>query len=116
MHHFRPNIDAYSVAEFVPGVHFVAGAGVHVTENFIWALREVAADVPTQFRERLDSLCADVISRCAGLRDHLPRYPEGLLLPYRVAGTQDPTPLPLLLCDFHDSILFGVLSDATPET
>ncbi len=111
---FRPDIAAHPLDEFVPGNLLVVG--VFVTENFAWAMREVAADVPSRRQERLERQTCDLISRCAGLQGRLPRHPHAVLLPYRLRDVQDPTPLPLLLCDFNDSILFGVLADAVPET
>lgn len=110
---FRPNVTIHALCEFLPGALLVVG--VCVTENFAWGIREVAADVPARMEERLERMTCDVVSRCGGLHGRLPRYPAAILLPYRFPDS-DPTPMPILLCDYHDTILFGLLSDAVPDT
>jgi hypothetical protein len=46
----------------------------------------------------------------------MPAFPEGTLIPYRVIGATDPTPLPLVLTEQNGALIFAVLSDCQPET
>ncbi len=95
----------------------VIGTGTdwRLTESFRWAIYEAATDA-VNVRMRMNELAGEILSRCGGLKGRMPVFPEATLIPYRVVGASDPTPLPLVLTEQNGALIFAVLSDCDPET
>lgn len=110
MPEFRPNITMHRIEEFLPVDSFAVP--IWVTENLAWAMREVGHLMPSQISEQT----TDLVRHFAGLRGCLVEYPEADLLRYHLARSTASHPVPLLLCSYLGSILFGVQSDAIPES
>lgn len=110
-----PHLVTHAYAEVFP-VHVVGtGADWRLTESFQWAVVEASTGA-VDVRARMIDLAREILSRCGGLKGRMPVFPEATLIPYRVVGASDPTPLPLMLSEQNGALIFAVLSDCDPET
>jgi hypothetical protein len=110
-----PHLSTRAYAEEFP-VHVVGtGAEWRVTENYGWAIFE-ASEGAANVLARMNELAAEILGRCGGLKGRMPVYPAATLIPYRVIGATDPTPLPLVLSEQNGALIFAVLTDCDPET
>lgn len=106
----RPDVSLYAHGEFFSVA--LIGRGWLVTDNFFWEIRKTANGC-SEIHERMNELAGDVLGRCGGLRGRLPKFPQAVLIPYHLPYVSEP--LPLVLADHVEGMIFSVLSDIQPN-